>query len=368
MNRTCARDERDVLQIASHDLRHFRGEECLFIPYESDRAIRAEGRRVAIIGAGPAGLFAANILAQLGSRVTIFEALPVIGGMLSVGIPANRRPEALLKQMVEIVRRPGIEMHLQTTVGRDLSFRELQEHFDAILLAVGAQQSIPLDIPGETMLQGVIPALQFLQQYHLCPHLQVQGDVAVVGGGIATIDVARLAVHAGAHSVQVFLPGTLADLPVQAEECEAARSEGVLFHPEEMPCSILGTEDVNVHGLRCQKTRWESAPAVAKRSFTYLLGTNRWYAVDIVLVALGERPDLSFAPEIEEQFVSGSSDNGSGEKPRWTILPGIFAAGDVTSVSPAHRTLLHALTEGYEVAHTIHHYLCTHPVVCDHVG
>lgn len=368
MSNICVTDEREAPQIACRDLSHFRIEERLLVPYESDRTVHTEGKRVAIIGAGPAGLFAANILAQLGSRVTVFEALPIIGGMLSVSIPADRRPQALVTQLADIVRQPGIDLRLQTTIGRDLSFQHLQEHFDAILLAVGTQKSAQLNIPGETMLEGVIPALHFLRQYHCCPHLQVKGDVAVIGGGMATIDVARLAKQVGAHSVQVFLPGTLADLPARAEECEAAQAEGILFHPEEMPRSILGTEDVNVHGLRCQKTCWESRQETTERSLTYVLGTNRWYVVDIVLVALGEQPDLSFAPEIEEWLASQPADNWSDEEACWPILPGVFAAGDVVSMAPAHRTLLHALTGGYEAAHIIHHYLCTRPVVASMPG
>lgn len=368
MSYTNEKDEREVPQAASCDLSHFSVEEHLLTPYEGDRAIHAGRKHIAIIGAGPAGLFAANILAQLGHQVTVFEALPVIGGMLSAGILTDRRPKALLTQMANMARQPGVDVHVRTAIGRDLSFRELQEHFDAILLATGAQQSMPLDIPGETMLEGVIPALHFLRQYHCCPHFRIRGDVAVIGGGRATIDTARLAKRAGAHSVQVFMPGTLEDLPAGAEEWRAAQAEGILFHPEEMPRSILGTEDVNVHGLRCQKTCWAPPQANSERSFTSLLGTNRWYMADIVLVALGERPDLSFAPELEEWLVSQQANDRRGEETCCIVRPGIFAAGDATGGAPAHRTLARALTGGYEAAHLIHQFLCTYLTTCENGG
>ena len=155
--------------------------------------------------------------------------------------------------------------------------------------------------------------------------------------------------------------------PAGVEECEAAQAEGVEFHLEEMPRSILGTEDVNVHGLRCQKTRWASTPVGDDLSLTYLLETHRRYVIDIVLVARKEQSDLSFVPGIEDQRVFQHANDWSGKEIRFTTRPGVFTAGDVASVSPPHRTLLHALTGGYEAAHLIHQYLCAHPLICDSV-
>jgi formate dehydrogenase beta subunit len=316
--------------------------------------VRASGQRVAIVGAGPAGLCAAHILAQLGYAVTMFEALPVLGGMLAVGIPAFRQPAGLLEQMRALVDRPGIEVRLHTSIGRDLPFQQLQEEFDAILLAVGLQRSVPLGIPGETMLDGVIPALQFLRQYHL-EQVQVRGDVAVIGGGIATIDVARLAQRAGAHSVRVFVPGDLSDLPARAAEIEAARQEGVVFYPAEIPRSIIGTEDVNVHGMRCQRTLMEEPAGPEKgRVFTSIMGTDRWYTVDVVFVAVGECADLSFLPESNGQILFQSKQDSSREPTCLTNLPTVFVAGDMAG---GPRTLLHALTDGNVAAHTIHRQL-----------
>jgi len=353
MTTSSVREKEEDTLVASRDLSRFRIAEHLLVPSESARTVRASGQRIAIVGAGPAGLCAAHILAQLGYAVTMFEALPVLGGMVAVGIPAFRRPAGLLEQMRALVDRPGIEVRLHTSIGRDLPFQQLQEEFDAILLAVGLQQSVPLGIPGETMLDGVIPALQFLRQYHL-EQVQVRGDVAIIGGGIATIDVARLAQRAGAHSVRVFVPADLRDLPARAAEIEAAKQEGVMFHPAEMPRSIIGTEDVNVHGVRCQRTLLEPAGPERSQGFTSILGTDRWYTVDVVFVAVGERADLAFLPGVDNQVIFGGGWDGGREPSCLTNLPTVFMAGDVAG---GPRTLLHAFTDGNLAAHTIHRQL-----------
>ena len=364
MMNTDVTEKRDDTSLACRNLSHFCLEERLLIPYENDRAVRASGQRVAIIGAGPAGLSAANILAQLGYEVTVFESLSVIGGMLAVGIPAYRRPAELVERMTAIARQPEIDVRLRTVIGRDLSFQQLQERFDAILLAVGLQQSVPLGISGEAILQGVVPAIDFLKRYHQ-QQARVRGDVAVIGGGIATIDVARLAIRAGAHSVRVFLPGAVADLPALPEEREAAEKEGVVFHPGEMPRSILGTEDVNVHGVRCQNTLRATAEVMDRQSFTYILGTDRRYFLSTVLVAVGETTDLSCLSGVDCRFSLPQESHKSEEATCATNLPGVFVAGDAASRSPASRTLLHAFTGGYEAAHAMHVYLCSHRAAQD---
>ncbi|HEU5382437.1 MAG TPA: FAD-dependent oxidoreductase [Ktedonobacteraceae bacterium] len=142
-------DTGENIQGDVRDLSHFRLEERLLLPYESDLAIHASGQRVAVIGAGPAGIIASHMLAQLGYTVTVFEALPMVGGMLAVGIPAYRCPAELVEQMVALINRQEIDVHLHTVVGQDLSFQQLQNQFDAILLAVGLQQSVPLGISGK---------------------------------------------------------------------------------------------------------------------------------------------------------------------------------------------------------------------------
>ena len=352
----------DDPRITSRDLDHFRIDERLFIPDESASSAHARGKRIAIIGAGPAGLSAANILAQLGYQVTLFDTLPIVGGMLAVGIPVDRRPGILVKWLTEIVHRPGIEVQLNTAIGHDLSFQHLRNTYDAILLAVGTQHSVFCGIPGEAFLQGVLPALQFLRHYHLSPHFSVKGEVAVIGAGIATMDAARLAKRAGAHSVQVFLPEQLIDVPARKEEFDAARAEGVEFHPAEMPRSLLGTEDTFVHGMRCQRTWWnvpptsQASPATNVQQWKYFLATNRWYSIDIVLLACGEQPDLSFVPDIPLVFRQVRP--WGSEATCFTTLPGVCIAGDAVSASLSQRTLLHALTGGYKAAHAMHQYLC----------
>lgn len=356
MTKTGGMETKENTWCVERDLSHFRLEERWLTPYDSDLALRAFGQRIAVIGAGPAGISAAHILAHLGYTVTIFESLPIIGGMLAVGIPAYRRPAKLVEQLMVLVNQPGITVQLHTVIGQDLSFWQLQEQFDAILLAIGLQHSVPLGISGEDLLQGVLPALDFLKQYHL-QHIHLYGDVAVIGGGCATIDVARLAIRSGAHSVRVFLPGILSDLPARREECEAAGKEGVLFHPTEMPRSIIGTEEATVHGVRCQSTRSERTDVGNEQAFTYRWGTDRRYFLNTVLVAIGEEADLSCLSGVDLHLPFQRKGDEREEGPCTTDLPGVFVAGDIAG---GPRTLQHAFTSGYEAAHVIHRRFCAY--------
>jgi NADPH-dependent glutamate synthase beta subunit-like oxidoreductase len=258
-----------------------------------------------------------------------------------------------------LANQPGITVRLHTVIGQDLSFWQLQEQFDAILLAIGLQYSVPLGVSGEELLQGVMPALDFLKQYHL-QHVQLCGDVAVIGGGRATIDVARLAIRAGAHTVRVFLPGALSDLPVRREECDAAGKEGVLFHPAEMPRSIIGTEEATVHGVRCQSTLRERTEARDEQTFTYCCGTDRWYFLNTVLVAVGEEADQSCLSGVDLRLPFQRNSGGREEGSCTTNLPGVFVAGDIAG---GPHTLQHAFISGYEAAHVMHSQLCNHPAL-----
>lgn len=343
------------LHSAGHTPGDMRIEEQLLTPRTGEQPTLGS-ERIAVVGAGPAGLCAAHILAQLGYRVSVFERLPVIGGLLAICGSADRQSAALLTQLAALACSPQIELHLGTEIGREITFRQLQEHFAATILAVGAQQSVPAGICGETMLDGVIPALQFLQQCQLDPQLHIKGEVAVIGGGRATLEAARQAAYRGAHQVRVFLPDTPAQLPAAPAVCELAETQGILLHPEEMPRSILGTEDASVHGLRCQRTRREGGQAL-----TYLPEANSWYLADVVLLALGEQVDLSFAPEIEKRLAH-SERTHSGHC--CMVLPGVCVAGDAASPSPQQRSLQGALAGGYAAAHLIHHAVCTPPAVC----
>ncbi len=196
-------------------------------PQSSHRTSTAE--RVAIIGAGPTGLSAAYYLGRRGYKVTIFDAMPVAGGMMAIGIPEYRLPRVELQRDINAIHDLGVEFRLNTAIGRDISLVEIQAQFDATLLAVGAQRSQRLGVPGED-LDGVLPATTFLKRYNLEPETNIHGVVAVVGGGSTAMDAARSALRSGASAVHIFYRRTQAEMPAQPEEVEAAIEEGITLH------------------------------------------------------------------------------------------------------------------------------------------
>src|SRR5258708_10984594 len=198
-------------------------------------------KRFAIVGAGPTGLSAAYYLARRGYRVTVFDAMPVPGGMMTIGIPEYRLPRAELTRDLDAMRELGVEIRLNTAIGRDLSLDALQHDYDAVLLPVGAQRTQRLGIPGEHVWEGVIPATSFLKEYNLDPETKLSGVVAVVGGGSTALDAARSALRAGASKVSILYRRTRMEMPAQVEEVRAALEEGIALEELVAPVQLLGS-------------------------------------------------------------------------------------------------------------------------------
>ena len=310
--------------------------------------------RVAIVGAGPTGLSAAYYLARRGYKVTIIDAMPVPGGMMGVGIPDYRLPRSELNRDIDAIRELGVDIRLNTAIGRDISLDELQASYDAVLLAVGAQQSQRLGVPGEANLEGVLPATLFLKQFNLDQETRMTGDVAVIGGGSTALDAARSALRAGASTVQILYRRTRAEMPAQAEEVRAALEEGIQILELAAPKSILGTEEGNVQGIRCQRMKLDAPDEKGRRRPVPIPGSEFDLTVDKVLVAIGEAPDPSFLPEGTSVQVApwgGLLIHGESLS---TGAQGIFAAGDVTY---GPKTIIHAAAHGRKAARSIHAYL-----------
>jgi len=310
--------------------------------------------RVAIVGSGPTGLSAAYYLARRGYNVTIFEAMPVAGGMMAIGIPDYRLPRAELHRDIDAIRELGVEIRLNTAIGRDFTLDELQEQYDAVLLAVGAQQSQRLGVPGETILEGVIPATIFLKQFNLDPETRMTGDIAVIGGGSTAMDAARSALRAGASTVRVLYRRTRAEMPAQVEEVRAALEEGIQILELIAPKSILGTEEGNVHGIRCQRMKLGAPDEKGRRRPLPIPGSEFDLTVDKILVAIGEAPDPSFLPEGTSVEVTAWGGLLINKETLATGAPGVFAAGDVTY---GPKSIIHAAAHGRRAAQSIHAYL-----------
>jgi len=310
-------------------------------------------KRFAIVGAGPTGLSAAYYLARRGYRVTVFDAMPVPGGMMTIGIPEYRLPRAELTRDLDAMRELGVEIRLNTAIGRDLSLDELERDYNAVLLAVGAQRSQRLGIPGEQVWEGVIPATSFLKEYNLDPQTKLSGVVAVVGGGSTALDAARSALRAGARKVTILYRRTRLEMPAQVEEVRAALEEGIALEELVAPVQLLGSGG-KLQAVRCQRMILSEPDEKGRRKPVPVLGTEFDLPVDSVLVAIGEAPDPSFLPEGTSVGVAPWGGLLINPVTLATGAPGVFAAGDVTY---GPKSIIHAAAHGRKAAHSIHAYL-----------
>ncbi len=348
----CRRGEFDE-PIAIRDLKRFATE--YGGPYHR-RVTRSHQRyqqRVAIVGAGPTGLSAAYYLARRGYPVTVIDAMPVAGGMMAIGIPDYRLPRTELNRDIDAIRELGVEIKLNTAIGRDVMLDELQRDYDAVLLAVGAQRSQRLGIPGELEYRDVIPATTFLKQFNLDPQIRIEGVVAVVGGGSTAMDAARSALRAGATEVHILYRRTRAEMPAQVEEVRAALEEGIQLHELVAPVEVVGAAG-HVTTLRVQKMVLAEPDGNGRRRPVPALEAAEDMAVDKVLVAIGEAPDPSFLPPGTSVEVAAWGGLLVNAQTLATGASGIFAAGDVTY---GPKTVIHAAAHGRLAARSIHAYL-----------
>lgn len=348
----CRRGEFDA-PIAIRDLKRFATDHGATSKRTLTPPKRHYSERVAIVGAGPTGLSAAYYLARRGyTHVTVFDAMPVAGGMMAIGIPEYRLPRAELNRDIGAIRELGVEMRLNTAIGRDISLTELQQQFDSVLLAVGAQRSQRLNVPGED-LTGVIPATTFLKQFNLVADTTLSGTVAVVGGGSTALDAARSALRAGASQVHILYRRTQAEMPAQVEEVRAALEEGISLHELVAPARLLGSEG-HITTIRCQRMRQGDPDAQGRRQPIPISGSEFDIPVDVVLVAIGEAPDPSFLPEGTSVELAAWGGLLVNPDTLATGAPGVFAAGDITY---GPKTVIHAAAHGRKAAKSIHGYL-----------
>jgi NADPH-dependent glutamate synthase beta subunit-like oxidoreductase/Pyruvate/2-oxoacid:ferredoxin oxidoreductase delta subunit len=335
--------------IAIRTLKRFAAEHGQLPPIAAPTTKRTE--RVAIVGGGPAGMSAAYYLARLGYTVTVFEAMPVPGGMMAIGIPEYRLPREALRAEIERIVELGVDLRLDSAMGRDFTLLDLERQgFDAIFLATGASRSRRLGVPGDD-LEGVVPATLFLKRVNLGEAPRLGGDVAVVGGGSTAMDAARTALRSGATSVTILYRRGRSDMPAQREEVEAAEREGIQLRTATSVEEVVG-HDGRVVGLRLVDRR----PTANGGSATWetVAGSDTSLPVTTVLVAIGEEPDPSILPEGAGIGVSASAGIVADPSSLATSRAGVFAGGDVVSGA---RTVIDAVAAGRRVAGSIHAFL-----------
>ena len=325
----------------------------------------ADAPKVAVIGAGPAGLTCAGDLAKLGYRVTIFEALNQAGGVLAYGIPEFRLPkEKVVEREIKNIEALGVKIELDSVIGRLYTVDELMEEegFEAVFLGTGAGLPRFQGIPGES-LNGVYSANEFLTRCNLmrayrfpeyATPISVGERAAIIGGGNVAMDAARTALRLGAKKVYIVYRRSEKELPARLEEVEHAKEEGIDFRLLTNPTEILGDENGWVKAMRCVKMELGEPDESGRRRPKVIAGSDFELAVDTVIVAIGTGPNPIIA-----QTTAGLDTNKRGnivadEETLATSKAGVFAGGDIVTGAA---TVILAMGAGKKAAKSIDAYL-----------
>ncbi len=319
----------------------------------------SNGFRVAVIGAGPAGLACSDELSKLGYAVTVFEAQNVAGGLLVNGIPAFKLEKSVVSRRIEAIASSGVDFRLSSRIGRDLSLTELMTAYDSVFIALGAQAPKPFGIPGSDLI-GVFDALPFLASRNGVPGpdtptVPVAGKrVVVLGGGDTAMDCLRTAIRGGAADAICLYRRDLANMPGNRREYENAIEEGAKVQFLTNPVKIHGDELGRVTHVTCIEMALGEPDAGGRRKPRPVPGSEFQIAADIVLAAYGFDPEpLS---EISGFYGLRTNEWGTVETDAhgMTSLPGVFAGGDIVR-GPS--LVVHAVRDGRVAASGIHHYL-----------
>ncbi len=285
--------------------------------------------KIAVLGAGPTGLACAYFLAEAGYQATVFEALPVGGGMLSVAIPEFRLPRTAIQQDIDYIVKRGVEIRYNTPINANFTVEHLRKDgFAAIFIAAGAQRSQRLGIPGEVEdIEGLYYGLRFLRDVRLGRAVKVGKRVAIIGGGNVALDAARTSLRLGADEASIYYRRSRDEMPVSEVEYEEAIDEGVNIFFLSTPTRIM-SDNWKVTGLQCTRMKLGEPDESGRRRPIPIDGSEFTAEADTVIAAVGQAPDLSFLPP-----------DSALERTRWetlvtdsnslaTNVPGIFAGGD----------------------------------------
>jgi len=321
--------------------------------YKPIKSIKKE--KIAIIGSGPAGLTAANDLIRLGYKVSVFEELPVAGGMLYTGIPEYRLPRNIIKTEIKAIKELGVKIKTNAKIK---SLNKLQKQgYNAIFLAIGAHKGLKLGIPGEDEFEGFLDCITFLRAVNLKKKVKIGKKVIVIGGGNAAIDSARTALRLGSD-VHIVYRRSRKEMPANEWEIEEAEKEGVKIHYLASPIKILG-EKGKVVAVECIKNKLGPPDASGRRRPVPIKRSEFKIEVNTIIPAISQQPDISFLPKDHGLEISKWNSFVVDEETLATNIPGIFAGGDCVT---GPKTVIEAIAAGHSAAKSIDRYLQGKPL------
>jgi len=322
---------------------------------------KATGKKVAVVGAGPAGLTCAGDLAKMGHGVTVFEALHAPGGVLMYGIPEFRLPKDIVNAEVDYIKKLGVEIKYDIVVGKTITVDELFEDYDAVFIGTGAGLPRWLRIPGEN-LDGVYSANEFLTRVNMMKAyrfpeydtpVKIGKIVATFGAGNVAMDCARTSLRLGAEKSYIIYRRSDVEMPARNEEIEHAKEEGVIFKLLTNPTKFIGDENGFLTEVECIKMKLGEPDDSGRRRPIPIEGSEEKIKIDTALVAIGQSPN-PLIPQTVKDLEIERWGNIKTDKDGKTSIPGLFAGGDIATGAA---TVILAMGAGKRAARSIDTYL-----------
>ena len=314
-------------------------------PYIKDIIFPKNGKKVAIIGAGAAGLTCGHYLVRIGYEVDVYEAEDVAGGVLAYGIPEYRLPMDILQHEIKLIEQEGVIVHLNTEIGKDISFDQLRKENDAIFVSTGTQMPQRAGIPGEN-LQGVVHGINYLKKVKLERDVPAAERVIVIGGGNTAVDSARTALRKGAKKVTILYRRTQNMMPAYEAEIREALQEGVEILPLAQPVRIIGDAEYRVVRVEYTKMKLGDFDSSGRRRSVPSDEPNQFIDADLVIPAISQYADLPFIP-VEDigrtQWGTFTVDPDT----MMTTMKGVFAGGDIVR---GPDSVIQAIADGKKAA------------------
>jgi len=321
------------------------------------------GKKVAVVGSGPAGITVAGDLIMLGHEVTMFEALHEAGGVLTYGIPEFRLPMAVVRREIDYIKKLGVKLITDFVVGKTKSLNSILKEYDAVFIGTGAGLPWFMDIPGEN-LNGVYSANEYLTRMNLMggfkfprfpTPIKKHRRVAVVGGGNVAMDCARTAVRLGAEEVYIVYRRSRQELPAREEEVENAEEEGVIFQLLTLPVRLIGDENGWIKEIECLKMELGEPDDSGRRRPIPIKGSEYILPMDACIVAIGNSPNPLIPDTTPDLEVSRRGTIVANEETGKTSKARVWAGGDIVTGAA---TVILAMGAGRKAARSMHQYLC----------